>query len=303
MDYRKIRSSQFFQKINSEEKARQWLWRARCGGKDFVCIKCKGESYWQHHGRPEIRHCRSCHYRMRLRAGTIFEHSKTSLLNWVRAVYWAMTSKRGISALELQRQLKMPSYGTVWTMLHKIREALRQRDQHYTLRSFIELDGAHFGRRETGNQIGVLVAIETKEFIDEKGNKKERAGFAKVVVAEETKENAAKFVEENIERGSFLNTDASRKLRDIPNVHSDYQKTDANHMILERWLPWVFRFVENAKSWILGTHHGVEKAHLHRYLAEYTYRFNRRHDPNGLFHRALTACATAQPKTSGALFG
>ncbi len=94
----------------------------------------------------------------RLRAGTIFEHSKTDLLKWLRAIYFVMQGKRGVSALELQRHLGMKSYGTVWSMLHKIREALRQRDEDYKLKGQIELDGAVFGRRETGTQREVLVA-------------------------------------------------------------------------------------------------------------------------------------------------
>ena len=51
------------------------------------------------------------------------------------------------------------------------------------------------------------------------------------------------------------------------------------------------RFISNAKTWLLGTHHGIDAKYLDRYMAEYTYRFNRRHDPDSLFHRALYACA------------
>ncbi|PIX14570.1 MAG: IS1595 family transposase, partial [Elusimicrobia bacterium CG_4_8_14_3_um_filter_50_9] len=50
-------------------------------------------------------------------------------------------------------------------------------------------------------------------------------------------------------------------------------------------------------------HHGVESKYLSQYLSEYTYRFNRRHDPDTLFFRALGACVNAQPKTSQVLFG
>ena len=72
---------------------------------------------------------------------------------------------------------------------------------------------------------------------------------------------------------------------------------------LKYWLPWVHRFISNAKTWILGTHHGIEPKYLELYLAEYTYRFNRRHDPKGLFDRALGACAIAQPITLPMLTG
>ena len=77
----------------------------------------------------------------------------------------------------------------------------------------------------------------------------------------------------------------------------DYQVVANDPVILKRWLPWVHKFISNAKAWVIGTHHGVKSSYLHRYLAEYTYRFNRRHDPDSLFHRALTACALTAPAT------
>jgi hypothetical protein len=79
----------------------------------------------------------------------------------------------------------MKSYGTTWTILHKIRTALKERDDKYILKDVIELDGASFGKRHTGNQADALVAIETKDFIDDKGKPKSRAGFAKIMVAPE----------------------------------------------------------------------------------------------------------------------
>jgi hypothetical protein len=197
----------------------------------------------------------------------------------------------------------MKSYGTAWVMLHKIREGLRQRDEGYKLKDVIELDGASFGRSATGTQTEVLVAIESKDWIDEKGKAKSRAGFAKIMVAPETKQKAQEFVDQVIEKSSMVNTDGSPSLRDVKNVDVEYQIVNNDPVVLDRWLPWVHKFISNAKTWLVGTHHGVESKYLHRYLAEYIYRFNRRHDPDGLFHRALTACAIATPVTTGALLG
>lgn len=59
--------------------------------------------------------------------------------------------------------------------------------------------------------------------------------------------------------------------------------------------------ISKAKVWLVDTHHGVEAKYLGQYLGEYTFRFNRRHDPDSLFHRALAACANAAPATSHAL--
>lgn len=234
----------------------------------------------------------------------MFQHSKIPILTWLRALFFSMQDKRGISALGLKRYLSLKSYSTAWGMLHKIREALRQRDEHYTLQGpVIELDGASFGKRVTGNQAEVLIAIESKDGFDEKGRSKSRAGFAKVEIAPETKAQVQAFVEKSIEKGALVNTDGSTALRDIKGVHAEHQVTKQDPDLIARWLPWVHRFISNAKTWLLGTHHGIRAKYLERYMAEYAYRFNRRHDPDSLFHRALFACAIATPKTLRTLSG
>ena len=97
----------------------------------------------------------------------MFEASKTPLLVWVKALFYVMQGKRGISAQELQRHLGLKSYGR-GGILQKIRTALQQRDDGYELSTgVIELDGATFGRREAGNQGDALVAIETITWVDQ----------------------------------------------------------------------------------------------------------------------------------------
>lgn len=301
--YERFGLIRFVQEIDTEEKARDWVWRSKFEGKDFRCRHCQSEEFYSHQVRPEVRTCRGCLKQNRLRAGTIFQNSKIPILTWVRAIYFTMQGKRGISALELKRQLGMKSYGTTWSILHKIREALRQRDERYKLKNIIELDGASFGKKETGNQQEVLVAIETKDWVDEKGKQKSGAGFAKVMVASETKKEAQEFINQVVAPDTWVNTDGSPSLTSLENVDVDYQVTGNDPIVLAHWLPWVHKFISNAKAWLVGTHHGVEAKYLARYLGEYTYRFNRRHDLDGLFHRALTACAIASPKTAYALFG
>lgn len=301
MAYKRMKFNKILRELDSDEKARAWVWLAKFDGKGFVCPKCGDEAFYQHKKNPEVRECRECHLQVRLRANTIFQDSKTSMLIWLKALCFLTQGKRGISALELQAELEMKSYGTTWRMLQKIREALRQRDEDYKLKDVIELDGAVFGKRQTGNQTEVLIAIETKEWTDKRGRKKSKAGFAKVVVANETKKVAQAFVDKAIIEKSMVNTDGSPSLINLENVDVDYQVMGGNQEAIDHWLPWVHKFIANAKVWLVGTHHGVESKYLGQYLAEYTYRFNRRHDPDSLFFRALGACVNAQPKTSHGL--
>lgn len=301
MKYQHMKFCKILGELDSEEKARAWIWLAKFDGKGFVCLKCAHENFYQHKKNPEVRECKQCHSEIRLRANTIFQNSKTPMLIWLRAICLVTQGKRGVSALELQADLGMKSYGTAWIILHKIREALRQRDEIYKLNDIIELDGAVFGKRQTDNQTEVLVAVETKAWVDQKGRRKSKAGFAKVMVANETKKEAQEFVDKAFQKNSMVNTDGSPSLIHLENVDVDYQVVGSNQEVLDHWLPWVHKFISNAKSWIAGTHHGVEAKYLGQYLAEYTFRFNRRHDPDSLFFRALGACVHAKPITSQAL--
>jgi hypothetical protein len=303
MKYPRMKFSLILKELDSEEKALAWTWLAKFDGKDFECPKCSGEIYYQQKTNLEIRKCKLCGHRVRIRANTIFQHSKTPLLVWLRAICFMTQGKRGISALELQSALELKSYGTTWVILHKIRHALMQRDDEYKLHDVIEFDGAVFGKRHTGNQTDVLVAVESKDWIDAKGRKKSKAGFAKVMVAPERKKEAQNFVDKNISEDATLHTDRGAGLIYLENIETEHRAVSGNKELLDHWLPWVHKFISNAKSWIAGTHHGVKAKYLGPYISEYTFRFNRRHDPDSMFFRMLGACVKAKPIKSGTLFG
>ena len=208
-----------------------------------------------------------------------------------------MMGKRGVSALELQRQLGIKSYKAALMMLRKIRFALHNRDQRYKLEGVIELDGAQFGRRETHNDEKVLIAIESRNWIDNKGKHRPKAGFAKVYFAPEQKRDVSSFIGEDIRILSEVHTDGAKAFEhnDTEGVNLMSRPMLGDRERLEKWLPWVQKFVFNAKSWIRGTHHGVNSRYFKLYLAEYTYRFNRRHDVSRFFSRALFACTRSGP--------
>lgn len=286
MKYSKFEGMSFFASFRTEKKARDFAWRTKFDGRRFVCPACEHKRFWEFDCEPEIRKCRKCGRHVRLRVGTMFENSKISMLTWLRAIYFVMSSKRGISALELQRRLQIRQYVTALKILKTIRHALMERDSRYTLKDTIELTGTTFcSNASTAKK--VIVAIETKQWVDDRGRRKTKAGFAKVLIEDEiTTEIATEFVAETILPGAKISTTADYPLPEVRGVKPRRFKSAE-----ERFdgLPWVHRFISNAKVWIAGTHHGVDQKFLHLYLAEFAFRFNRRHDPDSLFHRALYA--------------
>ena len=289
MSYTKYSTVGFFRSINTGKKARDLFWRSKFNGKPFLCSQCQGEEFYQFKTEPEIRKCKHCGSYERLRVGTVLENSKITILKWARAIFLVMEGKRGISAKELERKIRV-SYPTAWSLLKRIRRCLQQRDELYKLKEILELDGAFFGKRKTRNQAPVLVAIETKDWIDERKRLKPRAGFVKICVSPERRKSVQEFVGKSIQPGTMVNTDGGPSMRGIKGVDHDYQVIRRDSETIQRWLPWAHKFISNVKAWILGTHHGVSKKYLGLYLSEYAYRFNRRHDPDTLFHRALVTC-------------
>jgi predicted RNA-binding Zn-ribbon protein involved in translation (DUF1610 family) len=115
MIYETLGTSEFFEKVKTELSARQMIWKARFNGSNFNCPNCGCVRYYELKTRPEIRKCAACKRHIRLRAGTIFQDSRLPLLVWVKAIYFVMQGKRGISVMELKRHLGMKSYGTTPT--------------------------------------------------------------------------------------------------------------------------------------------------------------------------------------------
>jgi len=189
-------------------------------------------------------------------------------------------------------------------MLQKVRHAFGQRDDEYQLEDLIELDSTCFGKRHTGNQREVLIAVESRDWVDKTGEEKSKAGFAKVLINKENKENVENFLNSATDLRSEIYTDGAMAYSyGITGLNIESKNTYNDHKINEEWLPWVHRFISNAKRWILGTHHGVTGHYLHLYLQEYTYRFNRRHDIKTLFSRAARAYCLANPIKLPALSG
>jgi hypothetical protein len=112
----------FLERFGTDEACRAYLVRARWPA-GFHCSGCGHDQAYSHKKRL-IEECTACGKQHSILAGTIFEQTKTGLARWFLAIYLVTSSKGGISAMELQRQMGFGSYGTAWAWLHKIRRAM-----------------------------------------------------------------------------------------------------------------------------------------------------------------------------------
>ena len=118
---------EFNARFGTDEQCREYLFRARWPD-GFRCDGCGHDHAYTLRTRL-VYECVACRKQHSLLAGTLFEQTKTALARWFLAIYLVTSSKGGIAAAELQRQLGFGSYQTAWSWLHKLRKAMVRPDR------------------------------------------------------------------------------------------------------------------------------------------------------------------------------
>jgi hypothetical protein len=208
-------------------------------------------------------------------AGTIFQDSRLSLRQWFRAMWLVSGQKYGVSALGVQRELRLGSYKTAWMVLHKLRGAM-VRPGRDRLTGTVEIDEAYWGGDETGvigRQMGAkaLILIAVQE--DGPGIGRIRMRRANAL----NRETVVEFVRSAVEPGSTLRTDGLNLYENIEGYTHDRRVRGKNPKAAATVLPRVHRVISLLKRWLLGTHQGaIGQDYLECYLDEFIFRFNRR---------------------------
>lgn len=262
----------------------------------FRCPRCGYAKAWRKtRGRWT---CTRCQAETSVTAGTLFQDSHVPLRVWFKAMWWVTAQKTGVSALGLQHVMGLGSYRTAWLLLHKLRRAM-VRPGRDPLGGTVEVDETLIGgyepgggRRHLGNKALVVVAAQV-----------DGAGIGRIRlrhVPDGAAEHLLAFVKEVVAPGALVRTDGHggyaglRKagFRHRPRVRG------ADPARASKLLPRVHRVIALLKRWLLGTHQGaVTGAHLDHYLAEFTFRFNRRKSQHrgNLFRRVLEHAVRISP--------
>ena len=251
-----------------------------------VCPKC-GE-----HERPPYRlnvksskrrlwKCRACRKQFTVTVGTIFESSHVSLDKWLLAFWLLCSSKKGMSAHQLHRMLKV-QYRTAWFMFHRIREAISDPAFSTRLSGVVEVDETYVGGKQkkrgekrgrgTPNKTPVVALVE-------------RGGEARAFrIANVTGKTLKGAIREHVEPSARIMTDEWSSYRGIgkefashetvAHSYGEYGRGEAHINTAENYFSIL-------KRGINGVYHHVSPAHLHRYLAEFNFRYNARDYSDG----------------------
>lgn len=261
----------------------------------FVCPRCQGRKSWTLRTR-RLEQCCRCRHQTSLTAGTVLHRTRLPLRVWLLAIYFVGRHKTGISALQLQKDLGLGSYQTAWTLLHKLRSALAEPVSR-RLVGLVEADETYVGaRREPGAYGRTLSGKSLVAAVVE--NRGQRAGSLRLAhVSSAGQGELGPFV-----RGAIDQAEATVQT-DRWNGYADLRAHGARHRPVKQGvparaaqiLPWAHTVFSNLKAWITGTFHGVSTKHLHRYLMEFVYRFNRRGRESDLLFYVLRRAAHAEP--------
>ncbi|GHU79080.1 DDE transposase [Clostridia bacterium] len=230
------------------------------------------------------------------------EKSRTPLTKWFLAIYLMGQDKRGCSALKLKRELQI-AYDTAWTISHKIRKAMGERDSLYMLSGTVEADDSFFGAAHEGSNRGRGTDKTPVVFglsLDCKG----RSGYLRAKVCTEIDGDIlTDFAKSCIVSGSLIRSDGLTAYKRLSKEGFLHEAEVFNHKENPEHLKWLHTLISNAKSFIAGTYHGLDNVHLQAFLDEFCYRFNRRYWLDQIFARTIKACVVAKPFTRYALIG
>lgn len=236
--------------------------------------------------RKGLYKCGSCASQFTATIGTVYEDSKVPLNKWLLAMHLMCASKKGISALQLQRELALGSYRTAWFMAHRIREAMTDTSdtQLGGEGKIVEADETYYGKPA----ISPVKRTDGSDFLKRKKPRNsrpvvalvERGGKAKVFhVAVADKKTVQRLVMENVHPATRLHTDESRlytgadKLfashETVKHTAGEYARGDVNTNSAEGFFG-VF------KKGMKGVYQHCSEKHLNRYVTEFGFRHNTR---------------------------
>jgi transposase-like protein len=270
------------QKYSTEESAREFFERMRwpdgavcphCGCKNAYKIGQRASA--KRHSRPGLYYCRECKDQFTVTEGTVMESSHIPLNKWLLAIYLLGSSKKGMSAHQLHRQLGT-TYRSAWFMAHRIRYAMTQEPLRSKLTGTVEADETFIGgRRKPRNDKPTVMSLvqrggESRSFHLPRRHARLQSLSDKV--------------REHVDSDATVYTDAYTAYAGL----DEFFKTHAsvNHS-RDEWVRGdvhtntIEGFFSLLKRGIFGIYHHVSEQHLHRYLNEFDYRYSRRKDDDG----------------------
>jgi transposase len=282
---------EFIREFPDDATCLEWLWRNRYSedGEHARCPKCEMMRTFKRYNTSQQRQswtCTGCGYHLHPTAGTIFHKSSTSLHLWFYAMYLMTSTRCGISAKQLERELGV-TYKTAWRMAHQIRHELMD-DDGTPLTGYVEVDETYIGGVEHIGHRGF--PKDTKKSVA-LGMVERRHGRVKAIVVSNSKSRTLlpRIVERVLPR-SLIYTDEAPMYLSLDKrgyVHRRIHHRERIYVSGDIHTNTIEGFWSLVKRGIDGVYHAVSAKHLQGYLNEYAWRYNQRQTAQAQFRTLL----------------
>lgn len=276
----------FFKRFPDDDSCLEHLMQIRYGF-EIDCPKCGKHGKFSRIRKQPAYQCAWCGHHIHPMSGTPFEKSRTPLQKWFYAMYLFTTSRHGVPAKELQRQLGV-TYKTAWRMGHEIRKYMADTDGDDGLSGHVEIDETYVGGERDwpadSKTHPRMQKIAVFGMVQRGGNVITR------IVPNARRATLYPIVEKYVAKGSQISSDewqAYKALHKLGYDHSMVSHADKEWVRGKTHTNTIDNFWARLKLSILGTHVHVSRKHMEKYLGEFEYRYNMRHNPEAMFSRLL----------------
>lgn len=281
----------FMREFPDDAACLNWLWRNRYApdGERAHCPKCQEERAFHRYETMQQRQswtCTACGHHLHPTAGTIFHKSSTSLHLWFYAMYLMTSTRCGISAKQLERELGV-TYKTAWRMANLIRTQLMANETG-PLSGDVEMDEMYVGGRPRSQ--GRKRSRKTPVF----GMVERKGRVIAVPVAAASEDTLLRHVEQRVLPASTVFTDEAAVYNNVAEAgyhHHRIQHQERVYVSGDVHTQTIEGFWSLTKRGISGVYHSVSAKHLQGYLNEYSWRYNERDSGRAKFSTLLLRAA------------
>ena len=294
-----------------DEACLVFLWNARfnLGDDQAHCQRCEEIRPFKRYTAKQQRQdwtCTACGLHVHPTAGTIFHKSSTSLHLWFYAMYIMASTRCGISAKQLERELGV-TYKTAWRMFTKIRNQLMgpestalsghvEMDETYMGGKPRNSDKAEFSKSPAGRQSAAIKWSHDKK-VPVFGMVERKGRVSAYVVPKQPQKAIVAHIDAQVDPASVVYTDDSRLYDRLGKAGWDHKVIDHSSKVYvsgDVHTQTIDGFWSLVKRGISGTHHAVSPKWLQGYLNEYVWRYNHRDDPRAMFELLLLRAALTE---------
>lgn len=268
----------------------------------IVCKKCSCRNHYWLASKWQFQ-CSECCFRTTLKSGTVMENSRLPFRTWFLVMLFMTSTKKGISACELQRQIGHKRYMTIWSVMHRLRKVMGNRDDLYQLSDMVEFDEGYFEKQVPENtrsnlkrgrgserQVNVAVMAESVPVEDlGSGKTSNQCRYFKMkVLKSHGAAEVDSLIKNTLDSKAVVFSDKSTSYFNFENHIENHITRKSNKKTTVDMLKWVHIAISNAKRNFLGVYHKINGEYLQNYLDEFVYKLNRRHF-DSIFERLVVA--------------